>query len=93
MELSVFREDKEQQRYPAQNLNKLKLRQKTFPNDIGIAIEKVFKQGVGMAVCYKGRDDGIKNIAPRYSTFFKASVCVTLFECPCHGIKYKVKHT
>ncbi len=72
--------------------NNLKLRQKTFPNDVGIAMQKVFKQGVGMAVC-KGKGDGIKNIAPRCSSFCKASVCVTLFECPCHGIKHKVRHT
>ncbi len=28
----------------------------------GSLCEKVFKQGVGMAVCNKGGDDGIKNI-------------------------------
>ncbi len=29
--------------------------------DIGINMPKVFKQGVGMAVCNKGTNDGMNN--------------------------------
>ncbi len=50
------------------------------------------KVGVGMAVCNKGRDDGIKKQTQDVADFSRLPF-VKLFKCACHGIKHKVKHT